>query len=63
MIINLFSVQTNQRLIYLKIPLYFSIKNNFFVCDWRYVKQKKENNKKQKGKENFVRTQVLGIIL
>jgi hypothetical protein len=30
-IISLFSVQTNQRPIYLKIPLYFLIKNNFFI--------------------------------
>ncbi len=63
MIISLFSVQINQILICFKIPLYFLIKNNFFICDWCYVKKKKENNKKQKGKENFVWTQVLGIIL
>jgi hypothetical protein len=30
-IISLFSVQKNQRPIYLKIPLYFLIKNNFFI--------------------------------
>jgi hypothetical protein len=56
-----FSVQTNQRLIYLKIPLYFLIENNFYVCDRYYVKQIKEYNKKQKRKANFVWTLALCI--
>jgi hypothetical protein len=54
-----FSVQKNQRPIYLKIALNYIIKNNFFVCEWCYVRQKKENNKKQKEKIKFIWTLVL----
>jgi hypothetical protein len=59
MIISLFSVQKDQRPIYLKIALNYLIKNNFFVYEWCYVKQKKEDNKKQKGKIKFIWTLVL----
>jgi hypothetical protein len=43
MIISLFSVQTNQRPIYLKTPLQCLIIINFFVRERLYVEQKKVN--------------------
>jgi hypothetical protein len=42
---SFFIAKKNKKPIYLKITLNYLIKNNFFVCEWCYVKQKKENNK------------------
>jgi hypothetical protein len=46
-------VQTNQRPMYWKTPLHCLIIIKFFVWEWPYVKQKKDNNKKIQREGKF----------